>query len=123
MWAMVIYVRRYCGIHYLEVLEEITSNHVVSAVVSYFSYASVAQVPVMRDDRAWARRSHVIPMASTSHQSYGLQVLRIVLIGLLILSNEPTKLRLVFEYEATKLGRHIGKPIFVTGSPRIAQIP
>jgi hypothetical protein len=52
-------------------------------------------------------------MAPTPHQSYGLQVLGVVLIRVLILGNKPSKFRVVLENEAAKFGRHVGKPAFV----------
>jgi hypothetical protein len=62
-------------------------------------------------------------MSPTPHQSYGRQVFRIVFIRFLILGYKPSKFWLILEYEAAKLRRHIGKPVFVMGSPWIAQVP
>jgi hypothetical protein len=111
--GLIVDVRRYGRIHDLYMLKQIASNYIVGTVMSHLSYATITQVPIVRDNGPWPRWAHVVPVAPTPHQSYGLQVLGIVLIGILVLGNKPAELRIVLENEAAKFGRHVGKPSVV----------
>jgi hypothetical protein len=94
-------------------LKQIASNYIVGTVMSHFSYATITQVPIVRDNRSWSRWTHVVPVAPTPHQSYGLQVFGIVLIRILVLGDKPSKLRIVLKDEAAELEWHVGEPSVV----------
>jgi hypothetical protein len=105
-------------------LKQIASNYIVGTVMSHFSYATVTQVPIVWDNRSWSGWTHVVPVAPTPHQSYGLQVFGIVLIRILVFGDKPSKLRIVLKDETAELNWYGREPhvVAITGIPHVPQV-